>query len=575
MAIEDTLFQFASGESAGAIVLRGRWGVGKTHFWKQRIVPRVLKSAVPRRRKRYSYVSMFGIQSIEDLKAAIFQAGAEFDGGLPESKWRFVNPGWMWWKAKQLMPFALEGADFPYVRGGLGRSYNALTFYTIRDRLICIDDIERRGSQLRLLDVLGLVSHLAEQRSCRVVVILNSDELHGDDEKTWNSQKEKVFLGEMIFSPSLEECIDLGLTSAQQEPWTALARECLLKLQVSNIRIVARATRSIRAALNASTLRPLAQETLDRLVRVLVMLEYADNGRGEGAPPLEMVLGTGRWATLAVGMRDEDQTEEEQIWTKEIKDYGVYFGDELDLALANLVKAGFPDTEELDRAIRSFEGRSKSTAEREEFSRSWRLYHDTLVDNTEELLDTFERTWPPVSGTESVENLAPLVKIFRLLGRPAVATRFIHEWVEQRKGDRVDELDPDQTYFFGPMEDEEIIEAMRAAYVTETDSLDLTAAIQAMGKDHGINQAAIDTIAAADVAEIVDVLEANPGRYLSNAIKHALQLADHPQQPAWAQARESMKRALVELASRNPINEVRVRNKFGIDPAVGRHSNPA
>ena len=52
-----------------------------------------------------------------------------------------------------------------------------LSFLTIRDQIVCIDDLERRGQRLAVGGVLGLVSFLREQRACKVVLILNDEAL--------------------------------------------------------------------------------------------------------------------------------------------------------------------------------------------------------------------------------------------------------------------------------------------------------------------------------------------------------------------------------------------------------------
>lgn len=43
-----------------------------------------------------------------------------------------------------------------------------LSFMTVREQVICIDDLERRGKNLDVVDVLGLISFLCEQRKCKV-----------------------------------------------------------------------------------------------------------------------------------------------------------------------------------------------------------------------------------------------------------------------------------------------------------------------------------------------------------------------------------------------------------------------
>ena len=45
------------------------------------------------------------------------------------------------------------------------------------DTIICMDDLERRGKNLSPKDVMGLISHLKEQKKCKVVLILNDEKL--------------------------------------------------------------------------------------------------------------------------------------------------------------------------------------------------------------------------------------------------------------------------------------------------------------------------------------------------------------------------------------------------------------
>ena len=567
MSIENAIRGFIGSRESGALVLQGKWGLGKTYFWQRRIIEEFLANPkVPKDRKHYSYVSMFGIESLQDLKASIFQAANEFDSDFLASRWRFVDPRWLWWKVKHILPHALDNAAIPYVREGLAKTYNALTFFAIRDRLICLDDIERRGSNLQLLDVLGLVSQLVEQRECRVVLILNTGALDEPDQKVWDRHKEKVFLGEMTYSPSLEECIDLGLEDAAHEPWVAIAKSCLLQLQVSNIRIVHRVKKSVLKALASVDGRPLREETVDRIVRVLVMLEFAQSGRAQGAPPMDLVLRTGPFDYALYRKQDEERTEEEVAWLALISTYEVYFGDDLDFALANMVKSGFPDQGEISAAIKMFEDQAQSNADKEAWHDAWRLYHDTFAENSEELLDTFERVWPPVSPTEHANNLQSLVRMLRSLGRPAVASRFIRDWVSQRSGERVEELGPDHFHMFGPITDTELVEVMKAAYAMERRLPDLASAIERMASDNGMHQDSIAAIAAATQAEIIHVLDNHPGRYLSTAVANVLRLADYPQEPSWAMARENVRAALQVLAQRSPLNADRMKNKFGVEP---------
>ena len=55
------------------LVLKGAWGVGKTYFWNEYI-----KENISNKRANqiaYSYVSLFGLNSLEQLKTKIFENG--------------------------------------------------------------------------------------------------------------------------------------------------------------------------------------------------------------------------------------------------------------------------------------------------------------------------------------------------------------------------------------------------------------------------------------------------------------------------------------------------------------------
>jgi len=65
------LTRFLIDTSPEVICVRGRWGVGKTYAWKK-----ALKEVATNGKmafSAYSYVSLFGITTIEQLKYAIFE----------------------------------------------------------------------------------------------------------------------------------------------------------------------------------------------------------------------------------------------------------------------------------------------------------------------------------------------------------------------------------------------------------------------------------------------------------------------------------------------------------------------
>ena len=66
--------------------------------------------------------------------------------------------------------------NIPFINQYIGGSERTL-FFCCRNQIVCIDDLERSGADLNIKDVFGLVSYLKEQRGCKVVLLLNDEEL--------------------------------------------------------------------------------------------------------------------------------------------------------------------------------------------------------------------------------------------------------------------------------------------------------------------------------------------------------------------------------------------------------------
>jgi AAA+ ATPase superfamily predicted ATPase len=65
--IEERLLDIIKSGKSFAVALTGEWGIGKTHLWKNfRDKNRGLFSG-----KKYAYISLFGLDSLESLKLAI------------------------------------------------------------------------------------------------------------------------------------------------------------------------------------------------------------------------------------------------------------------------------------------------------------------------------------------------------------------------------------------------------------------------------------------------------------------------------------------------------------------------
>lgn len=559
MTIENVLDSFVSSKEPGAIVLRGPWGVGKTYFWQHQIAAHLLSKPWE---KRYSYVSLFGLNSLSELKVALAVATEEFDRDARNAKrlsqwWtKWFWQAWRW--TSDVLPAVLRTG------AGLSKLFDKVGFYLVRGRIICFDDIERHGNGLDLKDFLGLVSYLTEQRNCRVVVILNSGQL-GSEQEVWDQHREKVFHGEIKFEPSLSQTIELGLADDADEQWYPFLYAAFEELAVSNIRLVARAARFMHLAMATTNGEPIRDQTAASIARVVAMLVYSIHGRGAGGPPLERVLKRDLLNT-AYGAKDGDQRTTQQIdWDRVITGYGLHLYRSMDHALLAMVEAGYPDEETLGAAIREVECNADMQSRKEAWHNAWRLYHDTVAENGDAIVEAFEKTWPGVSDTEHASNLQSTARLLRMLGRPDLATKFIDEWVRQRSAGRFNELDDRELHLFRKIEDPELLAAVARASAQAHLNLDVQTAFGMMRESHGFPQAAIQALGEATVEDLVEVVDATVGEDLSPTIRRIVELGSTHGNPAWVSASQKMLEACRLIAARSPLAADRMMNWVGVD----------
>lgn len=561
MSIEARLSSFLSSKEAGAIVLQGKWGTGKTYFWRHTIMAPVLAKPW---KKRYSYVSLFGIESLAELKSALAIATDEFDQDARREKRKSAKILWLWW---WLWAKLGDFLDFvPTFGEKLSAAFRRVSFYLVRDRILCFDDIERRGEGLQLRDFLGLVSYLVDQRGCRVVVILNAGQL-GEDQAVWDGYKEKAFDGELTYAPDLRQTIALGLQGSEGERWYTTVSECLLQLGVSNIRLVQRTARALRLAMEATNQANLQPETSDRIARIVPLLVYSAHGQGENAPPMDMITGEGIYSAVHAVLGDQEAlSPQEKSWQNALRIYGVSVDNSLDHALLSLVRTGYPDRAQLTDAISEFEAAWQYRRLRDDYHSAWRTFHDTVAENGEEIVAAFERTWPPISANARADEVQGVAQVMRLLDRHDLATRYIAAW-EQQEIARPDGLDVRTIHFYNRVDDPELLAAIERVRGAAEAALTLPEAFERWMEDkQGIDPRAISTFAASNPAEIVELLDGVRDDRLTQALRGVIALDGNPAYPDWMSAAQNFSTALKEIASRSPLAAYRIKTWVGIEP---------
>ena len=182
------------------IMLSGKWGSGKTHFWQNLIASDEFKKELKEKSQVYSYISLYGKSSIEEIENDIFsQAYYSAIGGE-----NFVTKGFSTF-TKRMSRFGSKK-----VASGLKGERRDSIERTALKRLenggvICFDDFERKSKDIDLNDLFGFITQLTLKFKCKVVIILNDDVFEGEEKEIFSSVKEKTVSKYLKYEPSIRE----------------------------------------------------------------------------------------------------------------------------------------------------------------------------------------------------------------------------------------------------------------------------------------------------------------------------------------------------------------------------------
>ncbi|WP_313218431.1 hypothetical protein [Stenotrophomonas sp.] len=538
MTAESTLLRLIKSQQPRAVALIGGWGRGKTHMWRN-----LVASTPDQARSKYSYVSLFGVNSLEDLKLAIFQR--EIDAGPPAA-----DPTW-WQRQKSKLPgrAVVESAsqiENPWLNN-LNALYRTVAFSQVKGRLICLDDFERKGKDLDLEEVLGLITFLSEERECAVVLILNDTTMDGIDD--WNKYREKVFHAEVTYRPSTETCINIILGNDARNEWHKGARHVLTQLDVSNMRIMTRIKDAIAPL--AEAFPDASDATQFQIGATLALYIYCHNASGEGAPPMERALTHHRFGFATP---DDELSDDEKRWNAILSKIDFY-PDELDLAVTAYVRDGYPDIASFATQVARMESAQQANSADQAFTSAWEAYHNSFDDNSQEVITRFTESFPAAAPTMHAMNANSTIALMRQLGKEELANSFIENWIAPRRGARRQELSLREAQIFGPLTDPGFINALGQAEREETTEPDLNEALETVARGQGSIDEALRTISRSDLEEVIRWFERNPGRTSRTFITTSMQFQGD-QHVAVAQHR--IRSALEALAERSPINSIRV-----------------
>lgn len=416
--VKAALVDFVKGEKDRAIVLKGAWGTGKTHLWRQV----VNQSRDTFYKRNYSYVSLFGLNSLKDLKRAIYENKvyrerahissdeSSFEENIKDISGRFA--GWMRRSSSLFNDVSAMGIK------GIGPMVETLQFLRVTDTIVCLDDFERKGSGLHDREVLGLISLLIESKNCRVVMLLNDGTLQANAD--FFSYHEKVFDYEITYNPTVEESVKLVFPTDSQIH--KILRENITRLNINNIRLLKKIDYFV--GLIEKALKGCSDYIVEKALLILPLAILAKYGGDSSKVDIDFIITHGHYRRTPLPNSD-GTGEEDEVLRKEaektlyLKEYGLERSSEFDLAVISLVTKGYADEDLIQKIVEEIEREIRHSKDIALLREAWKIYHSSFQDNESEVLSAFESAIKVGLDKFSLDDLDSIASLYYDLGREA------------------------------------------------------------------------------------------------------------------------------------------------------------
>ncbi|MFN5119281.1 MAG: hypothetical protein ACK5JJ_14390 [Cyanobacteriota bacterium] len=538
---------------AEVLALRGKWGVGKTFSWN-RILEEANRSG-PICRQRYAYLSLFGISSLAELKFSLFEQSidrqligkqptlATFQDNAAQLSFSLGRKAWR------------LAISTPYMKS-VSPALEAVSFFSVRDTLICLDDLERRSESLSARDVLGLVSLLKEQRNCKIVFLLNDGE---DGLEDFEKYREKVVDVELLFDPTAEECAEIAFDSA--EPLYQSIGELSQKLDITNIRTLKKIERLVR--LVKHKLNNLEPEVVRQIVHSLVLYGWCHYRAGDPSiPPLDYVQKIG-YALFGLGEK-ENISDDKKAWHSRLQNYGYQVTDELDEILARAVKTGYIVDADFDKAAEEKNLQIVAAKATGSFTDAWRTYHDSFDNNQDNVISALHESFKVNAKYITPLNLNGTVQLFRELGEDEKAEELIESFIKARASEP--EIFNLSGYpLAGEITDKKVRDAFDKAYEGASIRESPKQVLMRLSDSNGWSHQDEIVLAETTVDEYYELFKTESGDHLTEMVNACLRFGRFSNaNERQKQIAENAVKALTRIGKESAINALRVR-KFGIE----------
>lgn len=399
---EKNVVDFLKHKEKKVLVIKGKWGVGKTFTWNK-IVEKYGKDTAL---SNYSYVSLFGLESLKDLQSNVFYNARSLSQKKSEAvvKTNLKRAGKIAKNIPQVSKFS--GA------------FSAIENSLVNDYLICIDDLERKFSKLPMSMLLGYVSNLAETSQCKIVLIFNDDTLEQSDKDDIDKYREKVIDVELEFSPLAESNIDIEFKEHQ-------CRDMICKHfkveNLNNIRILKHIKWNLDEIIKHvnDAEEPVKQDILASSA----ILTYVHH-----EPSIKIRANE----IQKVFAYSPEKSDEEKMLQSRISSLGYAYYAEHEAEIINYIENGRMDEVAFKESIEWLNERQRTSNISSELTEAWGFYNNNFLATNEEVVEKLKAFLDKHIASISVRELMPILSTLEELEKGFDRKVYIDRFVARK-----------------------------------------------------------------------------------------------------------------------------------------------
>lgn len=541
--------RFLKSPEPETLCISGAWGAGKTFLWQKLV--REVEAVRELGMQRYAYVSLFGLNSLAELRNSLVENTIATEGTevSPDASTlhTVLRHGENY--LRKNAPLINDAMGFFRIKDAGNGLYRA-AFLSVREQLICFDDLERAGDGLKMKDILGLASMLREQRGCKVVLLMNKAKAEDAQEKQFNEQLEKVVDTFLDFEPTSEEAVKIAIDGS--DAVAVALRERIVALGITNIRVIKKIERWARQL--ASILTDNSVTIINQAAATVSLAGWCFLQPGL-APTIEFVENFD--PKKIYSFDDKEIPVEEKEWRFILQRYGQGPFSQFDRLIVDGVSSGYFQKEKLEQAASHIEKRLERQSRNNRLSEAWRLYADSLAKD-DLVLDAIEAAAAENLADLTTSDMNEIILFLRHYDRSQRASALVASWIHAARHNSHN-FSPYSTISLNRPFDPELKAAIESEQ--NTIRLDPVEMLKATSKNRASYAFEVGpALSKLSSKELVDMFDALP-----EDIKSMAMCAHELAQQYNHSLRANLDAALLEIAGRSKMNADRLR-QWGILP---------